>query len=82
MHAAMKYKRMADLVLRVNDDRVGLSLRKYEEQKVFLVEKVSARLPPRWGFSGPLIHASLGVVRGDRAGCSRWRDQSAAGIGG
>lgn len=68
MHAAIKYKRMADLMLGGSNDRMGLSLRKYEEQKV-----CGERLPLRSlsVFSGPLSYASLGrggiiLVVGDR----------------
>lgn len=63
---------MADLMPGGNDDRVGLSMRKYKEQKV--CEKGFPSGPPS-GFSGPLFHASLGWK-----GCSRSRDQSAAGF--
>lgn len=57
MHAAIKHKRMADLMLGSSNDRMGLSLRKYEEQKV-----CGERLPsgPLRSFSGPLSCASLG----------------------
>ena len=67
---------MADLMPGGNDDRVGLSMRKYKEQKVY--EKGFRSGPPSV-FSGPLFHASLGR-KGILSGCSRSRDQSAAGF--
>lgn len=48
---------MADLMLGGHHDRIGLSLRKYEEQKVC---EISSPSGPFSVFSGPFCHASLG----------------------